>query len=75
MPFLPSLAIVAMLAGMTTYEAIVQYGQERGSDRDWQCLLKPPWLKLSASGRRCLAVNSSTYGSASSRAMASGSLG
>ena len=31
-PFTPSsrLAVVAMLAGMTSYEAIVQYGKERG---------------------------------------------
>jgi hypothetical protein len=27
-----SLAVVAMLAGMTSYEAIVQYGKERGRD-------------------------------------------
>jgi hypothetical protein len=32
LPALLSLAIVAMLAGMTSYEAIVQYGQERGWD-------------------------------------------
>ena len=30
MPALLSLAVVAMLAGMTTYEAIVDYGKERG---------------------------------------------
>ena len=30
MPALLSLAVVAMLAGMTTYEAIVEYGKERG---------------------------------------------
>ena len=29
-PALLGLAIVAMLAGMTSYEAIVQYGKERG---------------------------------------------
>ena len=27
-----SLAVVAMLAGMTSYEAIVQYGKERGRE-------------------------------------------
>ena len=27
-----ALAVVAMLAGMTSYEAIVQYGKERGRD-------------------------------------------
>ena len=35
LPALLSLAVVAMLAGMTTYEAIVQSGQERDSERDW----------------------------------------
>jgi hypothetical protein len=30
LPALLGLAVVAMLAGMTTYEAIVQYGKERG---------------------------------------------
>jgi hypothetical protein len=30
LPALLSLAVVAMLAGMTSYEAIVQYGKERG---------------------------------------------
>jgi predicted transposase YbfD/YdcC len=30
LPALLTLAVVAMLAGMTSYEAIVQYGQERG---------------------------------------------
>ena len=30
LPALLSLAVVAMLAGMTTYEAIVDYGKERG---------------------------------------------
>jgi DDE_Tnp_1-associated len=32
-----ALAVVAMLAGMTSYEAIVQYGKERG--REFLCLL------------------------------------
>jgi len=52
------LAIVAMLAGMTTYEAIVRYGWKRGSQRDWRCLLRPPWLELKASGGRCPAASS-----------------
>ena len=30
LPALLGLAVVAMLAGMTSYEAIVQYGKERG---------------------------------------------
>ena len=30
LPALLSLAVVGMLAGMTSYEAIVQYGKERG---------------------------------------------
>ena len=30
LPALLALAVVALLAGMTSYEAIVQYGQERG---------------------------------------------
>ena len=30
LPALLSLAVVAMLAGMTTYGAIVDYGKERG---------------------------------------------
>jgi hypothetical protein len=32
LPALLTLAVVAMLAGMTSYEAIVQYGRERGGD-------------------------------------------
>jgi DDE_Tnp_1-associated/Transposase DDE domain len=32
LPALLGLAVVAMLAGMTSYEAIVQYGQERGRE-------------------------------------------
>ena len=32
LPALLGLAVVAMLAGMTTYEAIVQYGRERGRE-------------------------------------------
>lgn len=32
LPALLGLAVVAMLAGMTSYEAIVQYGKERGWD-------------------------------------------
>ena len=32
LPALLALAVVAMLAGMTSYEAIVQYGQERGGE-------------------------------------------
>ncbi|MBV8318814.1 MAG: transposase family protein, partial [Planctomycetaceae bacterium] len=32
LPALLALAVVAMLAGMTTYEAIVQYGKERGGE-------------------------------------------
>src|SRR5437660_590632 len=32
LPALLTLAVVAMLAGMTSYEAIVQYGQERGGE-------------------------------------------
>ena len=32
LPALLALAVVAMLAGMTSYEAIVQYGKERGWD-------------------------------------------
>ena len=47
-----------MLAGMTTYEAIVRYGWKRGSQRDWRCLLRPPWLELKASGGRCPAASS-----------------
>gem|GEM_PF-4185035 len=50
LPALLSLAVIAMLAGMTTYAAIVQYGRERGSERDWRCLWRRPWLKLRASG-------------------------
>jgi predicted restriction endonuclease len=32
LPALLGLAVVAMLAGMTSYEAIGQYGKERGGD-------------------------------------------
>jgi hypothetical protein len=32
LPALMGLAVVGMLAGMTSYEAIVQYGKERGGD-------------------------------------------
>src|SRR3954468_14690282 len=32
LPTLMGLAVVGMLAGMTSYEAIVRYGKERGGD-------------------------------------------
>ncbi len=32
LPALLALAVVAMLAGMTSYEAIVDYGKERGGE-------------------------------------------
>ncbi len=75
LPALLSLAVIAMLAGMTTYAAIVRYGQERGSEQDWRCLLRRPWLKLRASGRRRLAGSSWAYRYASPCDMASASPG
>ena len=67
-----------ILPGQVLMRRVTSAGAARAvsfSERDWQCLLKPSWLKLRASGWRCLAGDALIFRCASPRDVASASSG